>query len=81
MIKAGEQLSAQLAYFVSSRTEEVYLLTLFTQSSETQLKYKELKTYQKGTYLIATSPSLCTLSPHAFQFRQVYLGTNKHRAL
>lgn len=82
MIKAVEQLFAQFAYFVSSRPEREFTCWHFSPiGSEIQLKYKELKTYKKGTYVIATSSSLCTLSPHAFQFRLLCLGTNLHWAL
>lgn len=81
-IKAGEQLSAQLAYFISSRTEREFICWHFSPTAcEIQLKYKELKIYKKGICPIATSSSLCTLSPHAFQFRLVCLGTNVHWAL
>lgn len=82
VIKAVEQLSSQLAYFVFSRTEREFICSHFSPTgSEIQLNYKELKTYKKGTYLIATNSSLCILSPHAFHFRLVCLGTNVHWAL
>jgi len=88
----AKELSAQPAHVVSSRPpRETLAAAAFDPGhiagSEIQLQRKELKTYQKETYLpnsnrfVPVHLGADAPPPHAFKFRLLSLATYTHQAL